>query len=351
MKKLAQLILLLFSTQLIFAQTQVLNYQGVLLDNNGQPVVDGTYNAVFELFDSISGGSALWTDTNVGITTSNGSFSVRLGSGSTPIPTSVDFTQTLWLGIAVNGSPFGARVQIDPDPTALTLKRLDASNKDSLRNELNQLKSQLEALINSRGSSVPIGTVQAFAGDTASIPEGWLLCDGSKYPVSQYEKLAEVLNNYWGAQDIDFFVPDLTGHFLRGASATVANLDDLKERRNNGTSSGDLVGLFQAWTTGPPRIRAFTGSTGSWGSSAHPTTGVGDHSHSANASLGRYNDAGQNGGWAREGNHGTRAVTNPAGAHNHTVDLRHTHTIAVTAGGDLETRPANAFVHYIIKAK
>lgn len=48
-------------------------------------------------------------------------------------------------------------------------------------------------------------------------PQGWFLCDGSAYPVSQYTILYSLLGNRYGGQPgIDFCVPDLRGRFPMG---------------------------------------------------------------------------------------------------------------------------------------
>ena len=69
-------------------------------------------------------------------------------------------------------------------------------------------------VVEDQPSSVPVGTIVAFAGVEA--PAGWLLCDGASYKKSQYPALAAVLGaTGTGAQ---FMVPDLRGRFLMGAS-------------------------------------------------------------------------------------------------------------------------------------
>lgn len=41
--------------------------------------------------------------------------------------------------------------------------------------------------------------------------DGWLLCDGSSYPVSQYQQLYTVIGNKFGGDETNFNVPDLVG--------------------------------------------------------------------------------------------------------------------------------------------
>ncbi|MBX4200273.1 tail fiber domain-containing protein [Candidatus Parcubacteria bacterium] len=82
-----------------------INYQGRLVDNSNVAVADGTYNMRFNLYTTSSGGSSLWTETLTGsnrVPVASGLFSVMLGS-TTPL-TSLDFNQTLYLGVEIGGT-------------------------------------------------------------------------------------------------------------------------------------------------------------------------------------------------------------------------------------------------------
>ena len=55
---------------------------------------------------------------------------------------------------------------------------------------------------------VPIGTIIDYAGQTP--PAGYLLCDGSSHPISEYPELASVLGDTWGPPTLTgFYVPNL----------------------------------------------------------------------------------------------------------------------------------------------
>ena len=65
------------------------------------------------------------------------------------------------------------------------------------------------------GYQVPVGSVQAFAGN--SLPSGWLWCDGSQYSRSSYPALFSAIGTTYGDTSISTFkVPDLRGQFIRG---------------------------------------------------------------------------------------------------------------------------------------
>lgn len=53
----------------------------------------------------------------------------------------------------------------------------------------------------------PTGTIMAFGSNT-SIPNGWLLCDGSEYPVASYQELFAVIGFNYGGSGIKFKLPN-----------------------------------------------------------------------------------------------------------------------------------------------
>lgn len=65
----------------------------------------------------------------------------------------------------------------------------------------------------------PTGTIIAFAGNT--LPDGYLLCDGSQVSRTTYKKLFDVIGTTYGAGDgtTTFTLPNLIDRFLEGSSA------------------------------------------------------------------------------------------------------------------------------------
>ncbi|MCK4661214.1 MAG: hypothetical protein KAV82_16965, partial [Phycisphaerae bacterium] len=80
---------------------QLINIQGLLTDQTGDAVSDGTHSVDFAIYETASGGSAIWSETR-DVATSDGLFTILLGE-VTPIPASLFDTSDLWLGIAVAG--------------------------------------------------------------------------------------------------------------------------------------------------------------------------------------------------------------------------------------------------------
>ncbi len=77
-------LLLLFSAGSAFAQTPSFTYQGRLTDG-GAPA-NGNYDLQFALFDAVSGGTLIGTQTQNAVSVSAGIFTVQLNFGANAFP-------------------------------------------------------------------------------------------------------------------------------------------------------------------------------------------------------------------------------------------------------------------------
>jgi hypothetical protein len=121
-----------------------------------------------------------------------------------------DLRVTLWermtakcyalLGIA-NAPP--------PPPSAIKKKRL-TDTKFSSKNPV--VPPSVPTL-----GVVPIGTIVAWSGPVAALPENWKVANGDSVPNKDYPELCKVLGTRWGSADsFTCTLPDLQGVFLRG---------------------------------------------------------------------------------------------------------------------------------------
>jgi microcystin-dependent protein len=79
-------------------------FQGLVTNQTGQLVPDGTYSIIFNLYDTAVGGQPIWSERHTKVGVINGQLNVFLGSipgNSTPL-TSIDFTTVKYLGITVD---------------------------------------------------------------------------------------------------------------------------------------------------------------------------------------------------------------------------------------------------------
>ena len=170
-------------------------------------------------------------------------------------------------------------------------------------------------------AGVPIGTIVAFGGPESCIPDGWLFCKGDLLNSSEYEDLYNAIGTRWGGDGDTFRIPDLQGRFLRGLDKSGIIDRDVAARIAlfPGGSFGAEVGSYQ--------IDAFQGhrheSGGAFLGAAHQGYGISTtHNDSWNSIVTLFN-------------------LNPNISDGVNGPPR-------VAG---ETRPVNAAVNYIIRAK
>ncbi|HEY4478691.1 MAG TPA: hypothetical protein VI775_02515, partial [Candidatus Paceibacterota bacterium] len=117
-----------FTSHYAFAAfNKEINYQGKLADSAGDAVADSTYAMEFNLYTVPTGGTAIWTETLSGldeVTVTDGLFSVMLGSVTSL--SSIDFDQTLYLGINIEGDgEMSPRKKLGAVPAAFVADTLD----------------------------------------------------------------------------------------------------------------------------------------------------------------------------------------------------------------------------------
>lgn len=96
--------------------------QGLLTD--GSSALEGSFDLTFSLFDQVSGGAQVWTQTLSGVPVSDGVYNVMLGPEGTPPFRQVPFDRPLWLQVSVGGETVGPRTPLASVPYALGLRGL-----------------------------------------------------------------------------------------------------------------------------------------------------------------------------------------------------------------------------------
>jgi microcystin-dependent protein len=160
---------------------------------------------------------------------------------------------------------------------------------------------------------VPVGTIQAFGGAPDKVPTGWLLCDGGPKLRNEYPALFAVIGTNWGnpgGGSDQFNVPELRGTFLRGVSGN-SSRDPYKAGRSAnlpGGNTGNAVGSYQE-------------------------DAIQDHTHN-------YQKATASNAAQSTGNSNASKVT---------ISTVATGSVDSATNAKQETRPKNAYVHFIIK--
>jgi hypothetical protein len=200
----------------------------------------------------------------------------------------------------------------------------------------------------SGGGSVPVGTILAFAKDTADngsvmeVVPGYLLCNGAEISSLVYPNLVSTIKTAWGnGDDTDLNtvnLPDLRGMFLRGVSG----------QRNDGRqdlNSADRDTMLSNYNN-PPMVGNPAGNSGNQVGSYQGDIfkshnhGGGNHRHVQAFSGYLYYRPGA-GGWDMSSDNGEVHVSGVTGQPE-SGDI-------INSEGGGETRPRNAYVHYIIK--
>jgi microcystin-dependent protein len=196
-------------------------------------------------------------------------------------------------------------------------------------NHLNRLSTQANAIDTRIKFAVPVGTIVAYGGPVEDDRKkelddmGWLLCDGSLVPTGdKYERLSKLLGRVWGKGNNSDRVslPDLQGMFLRGVDPIGKADPDFRLRTNWSGDRGPLVGSFQSNSLATHQHFAFK------------NTNV----------VGRIHIT------------ATRTAVNEGksdGVDNYVIrgSEFEADTGLTSKTGSSETRPNNAYVHYLIK--
>jgi len=93
--------LLLVSSGALAQIPRTISYQGILADGSGTLVPDGNHTLTLRIYETSSGGSAIFTETHT-VPVVRGVFNSIIGS-STPIPPSMGFDKAYFLGVTVDG--------------------------------------------------------------------------------------------------------------------------------------------------------------------------------------------------------------------------------------------------------
>jgi microcystin-dependent protein len=248
------------------------------------------------------------------------------------VPLSVAWTVTALPGLAAWAASTGVSVPNTFSSGQVVSSAQMNANFQTLVDAVNALNS----------ATVPSGTVIAFAG--TSVPAGWLLCDGSAVSRTQYAALFTALAiSHGGGDGINTFnIPDYRGRFLRGVDANSGHDPDAASRvapqptnSVGAGNTGDQIGSLQ--------LDAFQGHHHMvTGYNSNGTIGpipldVASGSVDDPASFAFADDtAGQGLPSMGTGNYFQ--------ARDYTVDGANGTPRAAS-----ETRPANAYVQYIIK--
>ena len=128
MKKFNLLMVFILAT-ITFVQAQIprlISYQGVLTDQQGAFIPDGTHSLTLKIYDVLAGGSAIYTETQ-NISISKGLFNINIGAIN-PIPFTINFDKPYFLGVSVDfGAEMAPRTILTSVPYSLRAERANVA--------------------------------------------------------------------------------------------------------------------------------------------------------------------------------------------------------------------------------
>jgi len=81
-------------------------------------------------------------------------------------------------------------------------------------------EKMLQSYIFMKFNPIPVGLIHPFA--SATIPDGYLLCDGGSYATADYPELFDTIGYAFGGSGANFNVPDLVDRTIIGSGGTFA---------------------------------------------------------------------------------------------------------------------------------
>jgi len=229
----------------------LINYQSKLTDANGTPVT-GTKQITFRIYDTASGGTPLWEETQ-SVTINRGIFNVLLGSS---VNLDLPFDEQYYLAIKIESD-----VEMSP-------RQKIASTGYSFRSK--------------EVDSIPPGVIVMWSGTIADIPDGWALCDGNNGTPDLRDRFIV------GAREDEGFTAKtkITGSLMQsGGSTTIAEANLPAHTHEAGTlianTSGEHVHALTYWGDGGGSGANYLGTNNSY--PPRPSTAnissAGSHTH------------------------------------------------------------------------
>ena len=250
-----------------FAQdSRGFSFQGIARDASGNVYGGKQITLTIYLETGSTTSTSIYTETQNITTDAYGVFSTIIGLGTASKGTfsAVDFSQQY-------------NVQVD-----ITI----GTNTNTLVNYA--LQSVPYAKYANNGC--PAGTIMAWAGTSAKVPTGWIICDGSALngTLAQYSDLYAAIGNSWGGNGTTFNLPDLRGMFLRGVDGGTGKDPDVAIRSAQGTNAKSDVGSIERDTVKAGSTNSAGDHTHDYGFTASQPSGSSNYSIATQINLNKY---------------------------------------------------------------
>ncbi len=233
----------------------LINYQGRLTNQEGEPVADGTYALTLTVFDAASGGVPQWTETQGSVAVLDGLFTVIMGSQN-PLPDTVFSGPERYLEVSVNGQTISPRTRFTSVGYSHRISTVDGAKGGQLQGALQVQPIQFDStgnglvILGTDSSPLVEVSVNALGQGTVSLYEP----TDSKEGLATNVRSMDLTVDAAGVGKIIFYEPVDSYQALSGQSPRKVEMsrqglvmfgeNDIDTNLFVGTN-GDIVGLGQ----------------------------------------------------------------------------------------------------------
>jgi len=203
-----------------------ISVQGILSDENGKAVPNGSHNITFSIYNEASGGTRLWEESQ-SLVSSGGLFDTLLGKSKPIAPSILNDSPETYLGIKVGNDPeLGPRIRLAYAPYAIqAVASYDSDTLDGFDSSDFALKGEVQSS----------GSVTVAASSYGPLSSGILDDDGN---VGSFASMAIGLD---GLAIISYY--DESGRDLKVARCSSV---DCSSAVVNSVDTDGLVGMYSS---------------------------------------------------------------------------------------------------------
>jgi hypothetical protein len=218
-----------FSVACYGAVPQQIDFQGRLTSNQGTPLT-GSYKFVFSIYDAVTGGSQLWTETQDGISVTNGVYSVIIGT-ITPISSTAFDGTVRWIQVAVTVAGGSTPETLSPRASIVSVPYAYRSEKADLAYGIAGTTVTAANLASDSGSLLKVtdsnmNVLSGNVGIGTTNPASKLDVTGGSVTIRSTLKVNSLITADNGLMlDYDQSSTDTYGLWLYGGSGTVPRRD------------------------------------------------------------------------------------------------------------------------------